>query len=67
MPNQFFLINEGDYFYLPFASGGLRTAWDVAKAIALGADGEVICVAEMAALGCIDAEIVKAVAAVPGE
>ena len=34
-------------------SGGLRTAWDVAKAIALGADGAVIGTAELVALGCI--------------
>jgi len=31
----------------------LRTAWDVAKAIALGADGAVIGTAEMVALECI--------------
>ncbi|MFH1005900.1 MAG: glutamate synthase-related protein, partial [Candidatus Latescibacterota bacterium] len=35
------------------ASGGLRTAYDVAKAIAMGADGVVIGTAEMVALGCI--------------
>jgi glutamate synthase domain-containing protein 2 len=34
-------------------SGGLRTAWDVAKAIALGADGVVVGTAEMVALECI--------------
>jgi glutamate synthase domain-containing protein 2 len=33
-------------------SGGLRSAWDVAKAIALGADGVVIGTAEMVALEC---------------
>ncbi|MFH1266054.1 MAG: glutamate synthase-related protein, partial [Planctomycetota bacterium] len=35
------------------ASGGLRTAWDVAKVIALGADGVVIGTAELVALECI--------------
>jgi len=35
------------------ASGGLRTAWDVAKAIALGADGVVVGTVEMVALECL--------------
>jgi len=35
------------------ASGGVRTAWDVAKAIALGADGCIIGTAELVALGCV--------------
>ncbi|UCF17305.1 MAG: alpha-hydroxy-acid oxidizing protein, partial [Phycisphaerales bacterium] len=35
------------------ASGGIRTAWDIAKAIALGADGVVIGTGEMVALECI--------------
>ncbi len=35
------------------ASGGLRTAYDVAKAVALGADGVVIGTAELVAIGCI--------------
>jgi glutamate synthase domain-containing protein 2/NAD-dependent dihydropyrimidine dehydrogenase PreA subunit len=49
-----FLVDEGvrDKMTL-IASGGLRTAWDVAKAIALGADGVVIGTAEMVALECI--------------
>jgi glutamate synthase domain-containing protein 2 len=34
-------------------SGGLRTAWDVAKAIALGADGVVLGTADLVAIGCI--------------
>ena len=34
-------------------SGGLRTAHDIAKAIALGADGVVVGTAELVALGCI--------------
>ncbi|MEW6567701.1 MAG: glutamate synthase-related protein [Chloroflexota bacterium] len=34
------------------ASGGLRTAWDVAKAVALGADGAILGTAELVAIGC---------------
>ena len=49
-----FLVNEGirDEVTL-MASGGMRTAMDVAKAIALGADGVVIGTAELVALGCV--------------
>ncbi|MFO8056323.1 MAG: glutamate synthase-related protein [bacterium] len=49
-----FLVEEGvrDQMTL-VASGGIRTAWDIAKAIALGADGVVIGTAEMVALECI--------------
>jgi glutamate synthase domain-containing protein 2 len=35
-----------------FASGGVRSAYDIAKAIALGADGCVLGTADLIALGC---------------
>lgn len=49
-----FLTEEGvrDQMTL-IASGGIRTAWDIAKAIALGADGVVIGTADLVALECI--------------
>jgi len=49
-----FLVEEGvrDKMTL-IASGGLRTAQDVAKAIALGADGAVIGTADLVALECL--------------
>jgi len=49
-----FLVAEGIRAEMTLiVSGGLRTAWDVAKAIALGADGVVVGTAEMVALECI--------------
>jgi len=51
--NQF-LVDEGvrDQVTL-IASGGIRTAWDIAKIIAMGADGVVIGTAEMIAMECV--------------
>jgi glutamate synthase domain-containing protein 2 len=49
-----FLVGEGvrDEITL-IVSGGLRSPWDIAKAIAMGADGVVMGTAELVALGCI--------------
>ncbi len=49
-----FLVEEGirDEVTL-MVSGGLRSAWDIAKAIALGADGAILGTAELVAIGCV--------------
>jgi len=48
-----YLLQEGirDEIVI-MASGGIRTAYDIAKAIALGADGVVLGTAELVAMGC---------------
>jgi glutamate synthase domain-containing protein 2 len=49
-----FLVQEGirDKVTL-MVSGGVRSAWDIAKAIALGADGSILGTAELVAIGCV--------------
>ena len=49
-----FLVAEGAREQVTLiASGGIRNPYDVAKAIALGADGVVVGTVEMVALGCV--------------
>ncbi|MCX5826820.1 MAG: glutamate synthase-related protein, partial [Deltaproteobacteria bacterium] len=49
-----FLVAEGAREQVTLmASGGIRNPYDVAKAIALGADGVVIGTVAMVALGCV--------------
>jgi glutamate synthase domain-containing protein 2 len=55
-----FLVNEGvrDEVTL-MVSGGIRNPWDIAKAIAMGADGRVMGTAELVALRCIRCRCAK--------
>ena len=49
-----FLVAEGAREHVTLiASGGVRNPYDVAKAIALGADGVVVGTMEMVSLGCV--------------
>ncbi len=49
-----YLVSEGvrDQVVL-IASGGIRSAWDIAKAIALGADGVVLGTSDLVAINCV--------------
>ena len=48
-----YLLQEGiRHEVVIMASGGIRTAYDIAKVVAVGADGVVLGTAELVALGC---------------